>query len=284
LIDHIMFYCEIASQRTQNTTRRIMIKKLKNILRDLLPATLQVPTKYYCNMLTATLEPEMEILPNLVGSSDRVVDVGGNRGIYAYKFWKQGLIVEVFEPNVNCISILSKWALGKNNVHVYPVALSNRAGIADLEIPIDKSGIEHDASGSIEPHQFQDSKRQAVDVRELDSYHFEEVKLIKIDVEGHELSVIEGAQNTIRSMKPILLIEIEQRHNERPINDTFDKILAFGYQGTFLDNGKLVPITKFEVSQDQKPENFGKPKQRYINNFIFLDKDIVISEILHGKK
>ena len=226
----------------------------------------------------------MKILENLIGSGDRVVDVGGNRGVYAYSFWKQGSIVEVFEPNVNCIDILSKWASDKENVHVYPVALSNRAGIADLKVPVDKSGIEHDASGSIEAHQFDDSKTQAVDVRELDSYHFEGVKLIKIDVEGHELSVIEGAQDTIRSMKPILLIEIEQRHNDMPISNIIDKILAFGYQGIFLDKGNLVSITKFDVNQHQKPENFGIAEQRYINNFIFLDKDIVSLEILRGKK
>ena len=40
-----------------------------------------------------------------------------------------------------------------------------------------------------------------------------QIDFIKIDVEGFELNVIKGFKNLINKYKPILLIEIEKRHN-----------------------------------------------------------------------
>jgi FkbM family methyltransferase len=92
----------------------------------------------------------MKFLGYLVRSQDLVVDVGGNRGIYAYQFWKLGARVEVFEPNPACSRVLSAWAAGKAGVNVHSLALSSHAGSANLHIPIDESGIKHDSSASIE--------------------------------------------------------------------------------------------------------------------------------------
>lgn len=246
--------------------------KLKNLMRDFMPRQYQVPVKYYYNQLNSTLEPEMEILEYLVSKNDRVIDVSGNRGIYAYKFWKLGLRIEIFEPIINCASVLSAWAIGKKNVNVYPVAMSSDTGHKNLYIPVDDSGIEHDASGSVESNRFTSSRDYMVNLDILDNYHFEDVTLIKIDVEGHEYSVIEGATETIKSMKPSLLIEIEQRHSNRPVLEMFTKIINFGYEGYFFDEGKLVSIDKFELTRDQNYQNMGNSTQKYINNFIFLHK------------
>jgi FkbM family methyltransferase len=47
-----------------------------------------------------------------------------------------------------------------------------------------------------------------VEVRSLDSFGFEKVDFIKIDVEGHESEVIKGAVDTIRRNKPVLFVEV----------------------------------------------------------------------------
>jgi FkbM family methyltransferase len=47
----------------------------------------------------------------------------------------------------------------------------------------------------------------------LDDVVTEPVGFIKIDVEGHEIAVFEGAQRMLNEHKPILLIESERRHN-----------------------------------------------------------------------
>ncbi|MFT6372355.1 MAG: FkbM family methyltransferase [Gammaproteobacteria bacterium] len=253
----------------------MVINKFKTLLRDIIPQRLQVPVKYYFNRFSGGLEPEMEVLKYFVGKGDLVIDVGGNRGIYAYRFWKLSATVEVFEPNINCYHVLSSWVRSKARVNVHHAALSNLDGTALLHVPVDASGIEHDSSGSVETVESDSTQDQQVELRQLDGYHFEDVKFIKIDVEGHESSVIEGAAETIQSMKPSMLIEIEQRHNGMPVLEMFTKILKFGYQGYFLRKGKLVSIDDFELKRDQNPTKLSNSAEEYINNFIFIHKSKV---------
>lgn len=250
-----------------------MLNGLKTKARDLLPASCQVPAKYWYGKLSGALEAEMDILDALVLPQDRVIDVGGNRGVYAYRLWRLGARVEVFEPNPVCLGILKAWAKGKKEVSVHPAALSSGDGEASLHIPVDEAGTEHDASASLENAGFPHARDEKVSLRSLDSYRFEGVTLIKIDVEGHEHSVIEGAAATIASSKPALLVEIEQRHISRPIGEVFEKIRGFGYRGFFIEDGRLKPLESFDASRHQALENFGGGKAAYINNFLFLHRD-----------
>ncbi len=254
-----------------------MSKNIKAFLRDLLPKKYQVPVKYWNDWQRGTLEVEMKLLKLIVRANDRVIDVGGNRGTYAYQLWRLGAMVEVFEPNPVCLNILKAWAADKPAVHVHSVALSSCAGSTNLHIPIDESGVEHDASASIENAEFTHARDQLVTLQTLDSFRFEDVCLIKIDVEGHEYSVIEGAALTIATSKPALLVEIEQRHMVRSISEVFDKVLDFGYQGFFMMAGKLITLENFEIVRHQPMENFGGSKVGYINNFLFLHQDKLAS-------
>ena len=86
---------------------------------------------------------------------------------------------------------------------------------------------------------------RTVKVKTLDSYDFDDVDLIKIDLEGHEQSVIEGALKVINKNTPLLIIEIEQRHIRNNINEVFEYINRLNYSGCFLQNGRLIPLTKF---------------------------------------
>lgn len=244
--------------------------ELKAFLRELLPVAAQVPVKYWYNWARGSLEPEMSLLKYLIAKDDRVVDVGGNRGIYAYHCWKLGGIVEVFEPNPVCERVLEAWAHGRHRVTLHAVGLSNQTGATNLHIPMDEAGIEHDASASIEYHAFSHARDQLISLRTLDSYGFNDARFIKIDVEGHEFSVIEGAAETLSRLRPALLVEIEQRHCVRPIDEVFAKVLSHNYRGFFLDNGTLRPLDSFDLERDQAGANFGHGDARYINNFLFL--------------
>lgn len=248
-----------------------MLTELKTSLRNLLPKKYQVPAKYWYGCVRGTLECEMQLLARIVDDRDLVIDVGGNRGVYAYKFWRLGSKVQVFEPNPKCMDVLSAWANDKPSVSLHHVALSSSSGSATLHIPVDKLGVEHDASASIEHSDFETVRDQVVPLETLDSFSFELVKLIKIDVEGHEMSVIEGAIDTIVTSKPVLLIEIEQRHNNKSINCIFERIVSFGYNGYFMKKGRLVKLDAFNVDHDQNIKNLNSLDQEYINNFLFLD-------------
>jgi hypothetical protein len=51
-----------------------------------------------------------------------------------------------------------------------------------------------------------------VRVRPLDDFEINNCSLLKIDVEGHELQLLEGAINTIRRGQPLILIEIREQN------------------------------------------------------------------------
>ncbi len=250
-----------------------MNRSIKSLLRDLLPKKYQVPAKYWYRSLRGGLEKELDILFLIVQKQSRTIDIGGNRGTYAYCLWRLRAKLEVFEPNPKCNSILSAWSSGKPDVNIHPVALSDSSGQANLHIPIDESGEEHDASASIEHAEFDNARDELVSLKTLDSYHFDNVSFIKIDVEGHEHKVIQGAAATISTSHPALLVEIEQRHHSRSINEIFDKIIELGYQGFYLDGEELMALKNFDVECHQSKNNFDDRKERYLNNFLFLHQD-----------
>jgi FkbM family methyltransferase len=245
---------------------------IKTFLRSLVPEAWQVPVKYRINAWRGQLEPELEILEYVVQRGDRAIDIGGNRGIYTLALWREGATVEVFEPNPVCANVVSAWAAGKPAVTVHRVGLSDRAGTASLHIPVDEAGHEHDASASLGDHHIGRTREEVVTIEALDSFGFEDVAFVKIDVEGHEYNALRGAAQTLQSQLPAILVEIEQRHNARPITEVFDLVLGWGYEGYFLRGGKLVPIDRFDVERDQAMEHFDDDSSAYINNFLFLGK------------
>ena len=209
------------------------------------------------------------MLPALFRPGERIIDVGGNRGTYAYAFWRLGARVEVFEPNPACASILRGWAENKAGLNIHAVALSSEPGLAPLHVPVDADGTEHDASASLEAAP-PSARDYMVPLRQLDSFGFTDTSLIKIDVEGHESRVLEGAAATLAASMPALIVEIEQRHNTRPIAQVFKQIEDFGYHGFFLLDGKLAPLASFEIGKHQSIDAFTSKEGRYHNNFIFL--------------
>lgn len=244
---------------------------LRTSIRNKLPRGLQVPARYWYGWVRQTLEAEMRILGRIVQPGEHVVDVGGNRGVYTYKLWRLGCAVEVFEPNLACCKVLEAWGNGKNRIHVNRVALSSSNGQVSLHIPVDEAGVEHDASASLE-HGFTASRAEAVATCTLDSFGYEDLTLIKIDVEGHERSVLAGAAGTLRTCAPALLVEIEQRHNAERIDRIFDTLRNHGYFGYFLEpwKGYLRKLRDFSGVRVHSMDQFGIGAGRYITNFIFL--------------
>ena len=247
-----------------------MFQTLKSALRDALPERHQVPVKYWYGAMRRELEPEMALLPALVRRGAHVADVGANRGAYSYALHRLGARAELFEPNPACAAILAHWARDLSSVTVHPVGLSDTSGPATLHVPVDAAGIAHDASASVEPVVGDRTHDLTIETRTLDSFGFIDLSFVKIDVEGHESRLLDGAVETIRASAPALLIEIEQRHHPcQPIATIFDQLAALGYEAHFLRDGRLRPLNEFDLARDQSATAFasGGP---YINNFLFL--------------
>lgn len=90
------------------------------------------------------------------------------------------------------------------DIDTHRVALSNTSGNAKLIIHPRNRGHNHVWNGVKRT----EKELLPVDQRCLDDYAFEDVDYIKIDTEGHELPLLEGAQKTVDSCRPVVQCEI----------------------------------------------------------------------------
>ena len=81
----------------------------KKIVLRLTPVRYQLPLRFQYERLIGRLEPEMDILNDLLGSKKLVVDVGANVGLFSYFLSKMGKDVEAFEPLPECAHAISAY-------------------------------------------------------------------------------------------------------------------------------------------------------------------------------
>ena len=65
--------------------------------------------------------------------------------------------------------------------------------------------------------------------RTLDSFNLPKLDFMKIDVEGHEVPLLEGAIDTIDVYAPIIFIEIHDKNRKKDIN-AYDWLIERGYK------------------------------------------------------
>jgi FkbM family methyltransferase len=152
-------------------------------------------------------EPELAILHELVPPGCTAIDVGANRGYYSYALAKFAKRVEAFEPN----PVMARFARRKlgPTVRIHEMALADREAEEKFYVPQDERGLDQHLGGHLGLlHSSAKYAEYEVRVTTLDSFAFERVGFIKIDAEGCELSVIEGARQTIARCKPNLVVEL----------------------------------------------------------------------------
>jgi len=146
-------------------------------------------------------------LLNSVNSKQKVVwDIGANIGVHTSAFSKHSTFVCSWEANPQNFKLLRMNTQGKlaPNVKVHNVAISN--GKKDT-IQIQ----DFDQSKSSNKGELSIVEKGGVEIsaRSIDSYmmNYPLPSLIKIDVEGHELEVLQGALVMLKTVKPILYFE-----------------------------------------------------------------------------
>ena len=208
---------------------------------------------------------ELQLIKVLVPQNTSTIDIGVYMGVFSNVMARHSKNVYSFEPHPQHYTF-SKTAL-PSNVEIFNTALSNEQGETTLTVPklYPSAGK---VGGSFEGLEVEE---YTVKKTTLDSFNFDNISLIKIDAEGHEYEILMGALDTINSNKPCLIIEIEQRHQERSVQVVFDFILNLGYEGFFIMNKNINKLELFDLSF-QKGTEIGV-EGKYINNFIFIHKD-----------
>lgn len=226
------------------------------------------------NLLERKVEPEFLWIKNILSKDAVFMDVGANVGAYLFTL-ENHLKPEnifAFEPNPQLFKRLGRLF---PKVNLSSVALSDISTIAEFKIPVingEKVHTRGTLQTSIKEKNEEKTILQKVEVKPLDDLDlkFRKLDFIKIDVEGNEMQTLRGAKKTIQKFRPILMVEMEQRHHKENLWTLISEVADWGYSVNYLDRETLQPkILTEEFLIQQNPDNVKNYKD-YINNIIFL--------------
>ncbi|MFT3683448.1 MAG: FkbM family methyltransferase [Phycisphaerales bacterium] len=162
----------------------------------------------------------IQTMNQYVAKGGVAMDIGANLGQWAVHMsnhvGKQGLI-HAFEPVPNFMTVFRKTMedLGAaHNIRFHQLALSDQQG--------EMSFVTHDKDGKYlagEAHICKPGEKgdMTVPVVTLDSLlptleRVNEIRFLKVDVEGAELMLFKGGQQFLRQLRPVIWSEVEDRH------------------------------------------------------------------------
>jgi FkbM family methyltransferase len=212
-----------------------MVLPVHDRIKHLLPGCLYYPHKIAKE--ARFREPELRILHDIVPAGRPAIDVGANRGYYSYALSKIASRVEAFEP-YPATARFARRKLGRN-VRLHEVALSNYSGSATLRIPQCKNDIDIHYSATLKDIPIEKYIEVAVRVMTIDQFGFDDVGFIKIDAEGSDIDVIEGARETISRHRPNLLVELLPLYRD-PLRCIEQIETTMGYRARIMVGGRLL--------------------------------------------
>lgn len=217
-------------------------------------------------------EPELARLRTFVPRGRNAVDVGGWLGPWTRELSRWCTRVDTFEPQPDLARFLRK--VVPDNVTVHEVAVSDQAGRLGLVVPSARHGenalasLRADAAAG-DP----DAIVHEVEVVRLDDLGLVDIGFLKVDVEGHEREVLDGARELLARDRPRILLEAEQRHLSTPLGELFDHVASLGYRGWFLHADRWHELDAFDVDERQTAHLDDLTGPDYVNNFLFAPDD-----------
>src|SRR5262245_2881286 len=165
-----------------------------------------------------THEREFDRLDEFVSPGDWAIDVGANVGHYTAKLSRlvgpEGRVLAL-EPVPKTFELLTQNArhFHFENVTLLNLAASDRAALLGMEVPDVQCG-------AYLAHVTEKATGLNILSMPLDSFTLpQRVRLVKIDAEGHELSVLRGMTGLLERDRPALIVEVSSGESARFLTD-----------------------------------------------------------------
>ena len=170
-----------------------------------------------------------KIIKNLLPVDGIFVDIGANIGIYscimANHLGAKGSVI-AFEPMPeNLEQLMSNIALNQlKNIEVNELALSNRQEDFNLYVPL---AHQQGATGCTQVWNPGDwVSVGSTNATTLDiAFQKQRLDFIKIDTQGHEFEILQGAKSTIERFQPLILCEVFEENRTK----VFDLMKSWNY-------------------------------------------------------
>jgi len=230
------------------------------------PAKRWIRRRYYRRVVQAYQPSDWEWTPvalPMIPNGGVVYDIGANVGYLSKLFAERvGLRGRVFsvEPIPDTFDALSSSmrTFFPDVVTTFPCCISDTRGHVDMVVPSYAGGGDNfyeshiAAAGEASSGEGRSYRVEALTLDDLVARAGQPPDFIKIDVEGHELSVIRGGRNLFARRRPPLLIEVagDPDAQESPARTLFAELAALGYMPYTLRQDRIRPREKGDDEVD----------------------------------
>lgn len=158
-----------------------------------------------------------------------LIDIGGNIGYNALMFSDYGP-VHTFEPLF--FPIIEK-NISQNNldhrVTLHNYGLSDETKTANIYVPrmLNEGFINYGGTSLYLTEDRNENDSHEISLKQLDDVYTGTPSFIKVDVEGNELKVLKGSENTLRKHYPAIIVEI--LNDDQNKKDILDFAFSLGY-------------------------------------------------------
>jgi FkbM family methyltransferase len=179
-----------------------------------------------------------------------LLDVGAHDGAFTLPLARLPRSrVLAFEPLPAAFARLRAAVGAAPNVELRQEALGDRSGRTTLALPV-VDGVPNEqwastAKGYAGHGARVAERRLTVPLRRLDEFGLADLTAAKIDAEGAEYEVLRGGRETLLRCRPVLSIEIEERHREGSTWAVPAYLDALGYDAFFESWGEWRPMAEF---------------------------------------
>ena len=189
-----------------------------------------------------------------------ILDVGAHDGLLTLPLSRlPGARVLAFEPLPSAFARLeaavrAEYGTIPPNIALHAKALGAAPGTLTLSVPVlDGVAQEQWASTAKDYSRFTSVTvtRHEVAVVTIDSLGLTDLNHIKLDAEGFEQEVLEGARATLTRCRPVLSLEVEERHRPGSTGDVPALLAGLGYESWFMLDGAWRPHADFDAATMQ---------------------------------
>jgi FkbM family methyltransferase len=215
------------------------------------------------------------------------VDIGAHTGDFTLAIADvPGLDLVAVEPQPQAMATLRQRAdTAAIPVKSIETALSDKPGTLNLAVPVLAGGdriwewgsIAKDFTALRQNHpEIVGIEEIAVPVTTLDALGLQNVRSIKLDAEGAEYEVLRGGQTLLSAQRPIVSVELEERHRAGCTYAVPAFMDALGYACLFMAGGRMRPFAAFDRATMQRSSpspashEYSDP---YVNCFYFIPRE-----------
>ena len=192
-----------------------------------------------------------------------LVDIGAHDGLLTIPLAHlPGSRVLAFEPLPSAFARLQaalRAAFGgaPANVECHHLALGDHQGSNTLAMPVLDGVAQEQWASTAKDYAAHVSARVSVErftvpMRRLDDFALNDVTAIKLDAEGAEYEILRGARETLLRCRPVLTLEVEERHRQGSTYAVPAYLDALGYDVFFELNSAWHPMADLDRATMQR--------------------------------